>query len=76
MHSHSISLDPTLRCADAIEFERELRERFIGQEEALTTAVRMVQTYMAGMNNPDQPAGIMLALGPTGTGKTSKWRYD
>ena len=70
MHSHAVSLDPDLRCADAIEFENDLRERFIGQEEATATTVRMIQTYMAGMNNPDQPAGILLALGPTGTGKT------
>jgi len=72
MHSQSIPLDPTERCADAIEFEQELRQRFIGQEEATATAVRMIQSYMAGMNNPDQPAGILLALGPTGTGKTKK----
>jgi hypothetical protein len=70
MHSHAVSLDPDLRCADAIEFENDLRERFIGQEEAIATTVRMIQTFMAGMNNPDQPAGILLALGPTGTGKT------
>lgn len=70
MHSHGVALDPHLRCADAIEFENDLRERFIGQKEAAATAVRMLQTYMAGLNNPDQPAGIMLALGPTGTGKT------
>ena len=74
MHSHAVSLDPDLRCADAIEFENDLRERFIGQEEATATTVRMIQTYMAGMNNPDQPAGILLALGPTGTGKTRSLR--
>ena len=74
MHSHAVSLDPDLRCADAIDFENDLRERFIGQEEAIVTTVRMIQTFMAGMNNPDQPAGILLALGPTGTGKTRSLR--
>lgn len=72
MHSQSISLDPTLRSAEAIEFEQGLREHFIGQEEAATVAVRMIETYMAGMNDPDKPAGVMLELGPTGTGKTKK----
>jgi hypothetical protein len=74
MHSHAVSLDPDLRCADAIEFENDLRERFIGQEEATVATVRMLQTFMAGMNNPDQPADILLALGPTGTGKTRSLR--
>jgi hypothetical protein len=74
MHSHAMSLDPDLRCADAIEFENDLRQRFIGQEEATVITVRMIQTFMAGMNNPDQPAGILLALGPTGTGKTRSRR--
>lgn len=70
MLSYGVELDPTARCADAIEFENAVREHFIGQEEAIAVAVRMVQTYMAGMNDPDMPAGVMLMLGPTGTGKT------
>lgn len=63
-------LDPTLRCSAAREFETNLQARVIGQGTAVETAARMVQTFMAGFQPLDRPAGTMLMLGPTGTGKT------
>jgi hypothetical protein len=59
-------LDSTLRCPDAVDFERRLRERVVGQDEAIDRVTWMVQTCMAGFNPPGRPAGILLFLGATG----------
>jgi len=61
-----VELDSTLRCPDAVDFERRLRERVVGQDEAIDKVTWMVQTFMAGFNPPGRPAGILLLLGPTG----------
>jgi len=61
-----VELDSTLRCPDAVDFERRLRERVVGQDEAIDKVTWMVQTFMAGFNPPNRPAGILLFLGPTG----------
>lgn len=59
-----VELDSTLRCPDAVDFERRLRERVVGQDEAIDQVTWMVQTFMAGFNPPGRPAGILLFLGP------------
>ena len=61
-----VELDSTLRCPDAVDFERLLRERVVGQDEAIDKVTWMVQTFMASFNPPGRPAGILLFLGPTG----------
>src|SRR6185437_12266068 len=61
-----VELDSTLRCPDAVDFERRLRERVVGQDEAIDRVTWMLQTFMAGFNPPSHPAGILLFLGPTG----------
>jgi hypothetical protein len=43
-----------------------LRERVVGQDEAIERVSWMVQTFMAGFNPPGRPAGILLFLGPDG----------
>lgn len=60
---HRVELDSTLRCPDAVDFERRLRERIVGQDEAIDRVTWMVQTFMAGFNTPGRPAGILLFLG-------------
>ncbi len=70
MEPQSVALDPTLRCQEAIDFEKELSRRVVGQPEAVGKTVETVQVFMAGMNPPDRPIGNLLFLGPTGTGKT------
>ena len=65
-----VVLDPTLRSAKAQEFEVQLQQRLVGQPDAVTKAAQLVQTVMAGFNPGDRPAGVLLMLGPTGTGKT------
>ena len=56
--------DKLLRMEDA------LRGRVIGQEEALITVSNAVRRARAGMQDPNQPIGSFLFLGPTGVGKT------
>ena len=47
-----------------------LRERIIGQEEAVDTVTRAIQRNRAGLKDPNKPIGTFLFLGPTGVGKT------
>ncbi len=47
-----------------------LRERIIGQEEAIERVTRAIQRSRAGLKDPNKPIGTFLFLGPTGVGKT------
>ena len=47
-----------------------LSRKVVGQPSALQYIVPYIQMYQAGLSPPDRPAGIVLLLGPTGTGKT------
>jgi len=50
--------------------EQTLRQRVVGQEEAVSAVARAVRRARAGMKDPDRPVGSFLFLGPTGVGKT------
>ena len=63
-------LDPTRTGKEAGQLESKLRQRVVGQEEAIEQVVRIYQTYLAGMVSPGRPIGNFLFLGPTGSGKT------
>jgi ATP-dependent Clp protease ATP-binding subunit ClpB len=63
-------LDAEKRSATACQFERALREKVVGQEEAVQALVDLYQMFCAGMQSPSRPVGNLLFLGPTGTGKT------
>lgn len=47
-----------------------LRELLVGQPEAIDIIVPYVQMYQAGLAPEGRPVGVVLLLGPTGTGKT------
>lgn len=47
-----------------------IRERIIGQDEAVDKVVRAIQRNRAGLKDPNKPIGTFLFLGPTGVGKT------
>jgi len=47
-----------------------LRERVVGQDEAIETVTDAIQRSRAGMNDPTKPIASMIFLGPTGVGKT------
>jgi len=53
-----------------LHMEEKLRERVIGQEEAVTAVSAAVRRARAGLQDPRRPIGSFLFLGPTGVGKT------
>jgi ATP-dependent Clp protease ATP-binding subunit ClpB len=57
-----------------INMEDRLRERVIGQEEAITSVANTVRAARAGLGDPNRPIGSFLFLGPTGVGKTETAR--
>jgi len=65
-----VLLDPTRTGAEAQALEDNLRKRIVGQDHAIRQIVDLYQTFLAGMSSPGRPAGNLLFLGPTGSGKT------
>jgi len=63
-------LDPNLKNTIIEDFERILRHKVIGQEDAVAAVVDIYQMFSVGLNPPSRPVGNLLFLGPTGTGKT------
>jgi ATP-dependent Clp protease ATP-binding subunit ClpB len=57
-----------------IHMEDRLRERVVGQEDAITAVANTVRTARAGLQDPNRPLGSFLFLGPTGVGKTETAR--
>jgi len=53
-----------------LEMEDALRNRVIGQDEALVAVSNAVRRARAGLQDQDRPIGSFLFLGPTGVGKT------
>lgn len=53
-----------------LRLEDELRERVIGQDEALNVVSNAIRRSRAGLSDPNRPNGSFLFLGPTGVGKT------
>ena len=47
-----------------------LKQRIIGQEDAVDRVTRAIQRNRAGLKDPNKPIGTFLFLGPTGVGKT------
>ncbi len=48
----------------------KLNDILIGQPEAIETILPFVQMHQAGLAPEGRPMGVVLLLGPTGTGKT------
>jgi ATP-dependent Clp protease ATP-binding subunit ClpC len=53
-----------------LKIEEELRQRVVGQDEALAAIGRSVRRSRAGIKDPRRPIGSFVFLGPTGVGKT------
>jgi len=53
-----------------LHLEDELRERVIGQDEALSAIARSIRRSRAGLHNTRRPIASFIFLGPTGVGKT------
>jgi ATP-dependent Clp protease ATP-binding subunit ClpC len=59
--------DERLRYASMVE---HLKERIIGQDQAVLAVSRAIKTARVGLKDPKRPIGAFLFLGPTGVGKT------
>jgi ATP-dependent Clp protease ATP-binding subunit ClpB len=53
-----------------LKIEDQLRQRVVGQDEALTMVSNAVRRSRAGLGDPRRPIGSFLFMGPTGVGKT------
>jgi ATP-dependent Clp protease ATP-binding subunit ClpC len=53
-----------------MKMEDALREKVIGQDEAIDTIAKAVRRARAGLKDPKRPIGSFIFLGPTGVGKT------
>ena len=53
-----------------VHMEERLRERVIGQEDAVEAVSNAVRRARAGLQDEDRPIGSFIFLGPTGVGKT------
>ena len=54
--------------------EEELKQRIIGQDEAVAAVARAIRRSRVGLRDPGRPVGSFLFLGPTGVGKTELCR--
>jgi ATP-dependent Clp protease ATP-binding subunit ClpC len=59
--------DERVRYASMVE---HLKERLIGQDEAMIAVSRAIKTARVGLKDAKRPIGAFLFLGPTGVGKT------
>jgi ATP-dependent Clp protease ATP-binding subunit ClpB len=53
-----------------VHMEERLRQRVIGQDEALSRVANAVRRSRAGLSDVKRPIGSFIFLGPTGVGKT------
>ncbi len=56
--------------ANLRNLEGDLRNRVVGQDEAIVAVSRAIRRSRAGLKDPKRPIGSFLFLGPTGVGKT------
>jgi ATP-dependent Clp protease ATP-binding subunit ClpB len=57
-----------------VQMEDRLRERVVGQDEALQAVANAIRRSRAGLSDPKRPIGSFIFLGPTGVGKTETAR--
>ena len=53
-----------------LRMEDELRQRVVGQEEAIETVSDAIRRSRSGLSDPTKPIGSFIFLGTTGVGKT------
>jgi ATP-dependent Clp protease ATP-binding subunit ClpB len=57
-----------------VQMEDRLRERVVGQDDALGIVANAIRRSRAGLSDPKRPIGSFIFLGPTGVGKTETAR--
>ncbi len=53
-----------------VHMEEKLKERVVGQDEAVSLIANAVRRSRSGLSDPNRPIGSFIFLGPTGIGKT------
>jgi len=53
-----------------IKMEERLKQRVVGQDEAVKAVSDAVRRARAGLQDPNRPLGSFIFIGPTGVGKT------
>jgi ATP-dependent Clp protease ATP-binding subunit ClpC len=53
-----------------LKMEETLKERVVGQDEAIEKLSKAIRRTRAGLKDPEKPIGTFIFLGPTGVGKT------
>ncbi|MBE5799266.1 MAG: ATP-dependent Clp protease ATP-binding subunit [Clostridiales bacterium] len=55
---------------DILNLESRLKQRIVGQDEAVSSVARALRRSRAGLGDPTRPLGVFMLLGPSGVGKT------
>jgi len=66
-HGLAGALDTKKRSSTACQFERALRAKVVGQDQAVQALVDLYQMFCAGLQSSSRPIGTLLFLGPTGS---------
>jgi ATP-dependent Clp protease ATP-binding subunit ClpB len=53
-----------------VHMEERLRQRVVGQDEALERVANAIRRSRSGLSDPKRPIGSFIFMGPTGVGKT------
>jgi ATP-dependent Clp protease ATP-binding subunit ClpB len=53
-----------------VRMEERLRQRIVGQDDAIVAVSNAVRRARAGLQDPNRPIGSFIFMGPTGVGKT------
>ena len=53
-----------------VHMEERLRQRVVGQDDAIVAVSNAVRRARAGLQDPNRPIGSFIFMGPTGVGKT------
>lgn len=53
-----------------INIEKKLKERVVGQDEAIDLIANSIRRSRTGLSDPNRPIGSFMFVGPTGVGKT------
>ncbi len=53
-----------------LNLEKELHNRIVGQNEAVSAVSKAIRRSRVGLKDPKRPIGSFIFLGPTGVGKT------
>lgn len=56
--------------ARLLKMNDTLKEKIIGQDDAVNTVVKAIRRNRLGLKDPKKPIGSFIFLGPTGVGKT------